>query len=240
MTNEEILGNGTSRSMRCPSNILEIYPTWPDAARAMAAGTFQYDIGPKNPAGIKTKGTDLIAENLLSDETGQSMVDEGFSDTAPETPDDAYKVLISAVSQLTDAFLQNLEDQCVILEAINMMNRAIEMRYQYDTYLGENELNPILQFIYKDDASDLPDPNEKFWILSNKWRREHPELRGKSPLFPESAEVYPTDDDERIGPIGSDVDRHPRWEDMTYKAIATKAAEVVADVKEFLEGFEDK
>lgn len=240
MTNEEILGNGTSRSMRCPSNILDLYPTWPDAARAMAAGTFKYDIGPKNPEGIKTKGTDLIAENLLSDETGQSLVEEGFTDIAPETPDEAYQVIISAVSQLTDAFLKNLEDQVTVLEGVMMMNRAIEARYLYDTYLAEGELNPILKFIFQDDKSDLPDPNQKFWRWSNKWRRDHPEFRGEHPLFPEDAEVYPDDDDPRIGPIGTDVEEHPRWEDMNPAELVDRARAAIADAKEFLEGLEVK
>lgn len=69
MENTITKGTGNSRSIKSVPNLLTLYPTWEAAAQAMIDGTFPIDLGPLNPAGVQTMGTELNKANLLSDET---------------------------------------------------------------------------------------------------------------------------------------------------------------------------
>lgn len=64
---------GLSRTIKGPPNLLTLYPTWEAAAQAMIDGTFPIDLGPLNPAGVQTMGTELNKANLLSDETAAKL-----------------------------------------------------------------------------------------------------------------------------------------------------------------------
>lgn len=78
------LGTGNSRLMKSnisPSTNLS------ELISMLNNGTFPYDIGPLNAAGISQQGTALNKANLLSDETAAAL---GLPSTA--VPDDAFMV----------------------------------------------------------------------------------------------------------------------------------------------------
>lgn len=86
MTDTLIKGSGNSRSLKTVPNALTLYPTYQDMMAAMAAGSFPIDLGPLNPIGLDTKGTDLNKASLLKDTTAALF---GLGVNA--VPDDALK-----------------------------------------------------------------------------------------------------------------------------------------------------
>lgn len=86
MTDTLIKGSGNSRSLKTVPNALTLYPTYQDMMAAMAAGSFPIDLGPLNPIGLDTKGTDLNKASLLKDTTAAL-----FGLGVDALPDDALK-----------------------------------------------------------------------------------------------------------------------------------------------------
>ena len=90
MENLVPLGTGNSRLMKSniPSNttLAQLIQMWNN-------GTFPYDIGPLNSAGISQQGTPLNKDTLLKDATAALY---GLTNTA--VPDDALNILSKAVT----------------------------------------------------------------------------------------------------------------------------------------------
>lgn len=84
------LGTGNSRLMK--SNISPS-TTLSELISMLNNGTFPYDIGPLNAAGISQRGTALNKANLLTDATASLI---GLSSDA--TPNDAFQTLRNLVS----------------------------------------------------------------------------------------------------------------------------------------------
>lgn len=90
MENLVPLGTGNSRLMR--SNI-PAGTTWEQARAMLNAGTFPYDTGPLNAAGISQQGTPLNKATLLKDATAALF---GLTNTA--VPDD----VLAKIADLID------------------------------------------------------------------------------------------------------------------------------------------
>ena len=97
MENTITKGTGNSRSIKSVPNLLTLYPTWEAAAQAMIDGTFPIDLGPLNPAGVQTMGTELNKANLLSDET--AALYPGLPENP--VPDDVLAKIWQYLSQIS-------------------------------------------------------------------------------------------------------------------------------------------
>lgn len=90
MENLVPLGTGNSRFMK--SNIPSS-TTLAQLIQMLNNGTFPYDIGTINPAGISQQGTPLNKDTLLKDETANLLE----IDPEQSTPDDAFRALLRAI-----------------------------------------------------------------------------------------------------------------------------------------------
>lgn len=88
MQDAMIKGTGNSRYLKAPEDLLARYPTWQDAAAAMIAGTFEFDLNGLNPNGWTQLGTNMNKANVLTDATATSL---GLTSAA--TPNDAFAAL---------------------------------------------------------------------------------------------------------------------------------------------------
>lgn len=64
-----IKGTGNSRTLGSVPNFLTLYPTYEAFGQALINKQLPIDLGPLNPAGVQTAGTDLNKGNLLKDAT---------------------------------------------------------------------------------------------------------------------------------------------------------------------------
>lgn len=92
MQDTNIKGTRDSRSI---IGAASIPATWEQARAQLIQSGWPIDLGPLNPAGLKTKGTELNKENLLKDATAAL-----YGLTAAAVPDD---VLAKARTLITDA-----------------------------------------------------------------------------------------------------------------------------------------
>ena len=99
MENLVPLGTGNSRLMK--SNI-PASTTLAQLIQMLNNGTFPYDIGPLNPAGISQQGTPLNKATLFSDQT-MAKYPSGIED-----PNDAFEKLANAT--LYQAYKQSITD----------------------------------------------------------------------------------------------------------------------------------
>lgn len=91
MTDTIINGSGNSRSIKAATNIPA---TWEAFRAQLISSGIPIDLGPINPAGLRTRGTDLGKASLLSDGTETSI----WGAAADRTVDAALAKLKSLVS----------------------------------------------------------------------------------------------------------------------------------------------
>lgn len=87
-------GTGNSRYLKSVADFMARYPTYPDFAAALIAGTLPVDFNGANAAGVVEMGTPLNRSTLLSYDTQKAL---GLSDDA--TPSDALMAAVAKAAE---------------------------------------------------------------------------------------------------------------------------------------------
>lgn len=181
MTDVIIKGDGTSRTLKTVENALELYPTWPDALRAMIDGTFLIDLGNLRSAGVSRMPTPLNKANLLTDATEraiwgsandrsvdaalaqlrtQNATAQATADAATETGDNILRQLPTKLTAVFGEYLGNGERTKSLSfknTVLNGLPKLLIVRGNRGICLiafqGQDKLLPYLEFVL--NASEL-------------------------------------------------------------------------------------